>query len=497
MYKKIASNTFAQILSKILTAWISIFLIWILTKTLPVELYGSYNKVFSYLWIFAFLADLGLYAIAVREISKYDDKKEHIIGNILSLRLILWIGIWVLSFCIAIFLPWYSDIYTLSAIGIIGAFTVLSLLNSAILALMQSQMKMEFSLFSVVFGKLLNLWLVAYFLLVYFEKTPGTYMAFISVFIIATFAILVNTLLNYFYAKQICNVKFLFDREYILHIVKISLPYGIALFLSVVYFKVDILILSFLETPSQADVSIALYGLPMKIVEVLMVLWWFYLNSILPSLTQSFEQNNIQKVQKIFWISLKFLGSLGILICLLGLLFQREIISIIATQDYISPEKSLYSSVDVLSVVFFVLLFHFLALCCIYILIASGQQGRLLKINICITLVNIIWNIILIPYFSFYWAAIVTLASQVLLMLISWFFVWRHIWIPFRFLWELSKSLMLAFVLYFSFSQYFEIFSFTEISKVLLFGILITWLYIFFEYIFSLKIIRELQRKTS
>jgi len=44
------------------------------------------------------------------------------------------------------------------------------------------------------------------------------------------------------------------------------------LFLSVVYFKVDVILLSLLEAPQQADISIALYGLPMKIVEVLMVL---------------------------------------------------------------------------------------------------------------------------------------------------------------------------------------------------------------------------------
>lgn len=79
MYKKIASNTIAQIISKILTALISIFLIGILTKTLPLELYGSYNKVFSYLGIFAFLADLGLYTIAIREISKGKEKAEKII----------------------------------------------------------------------------------------------------------------------------------------------------------------------------------------------------------------------------------------------------------------------------------------------------------------------------------------------------------------------------------------------------------------------------------
>jgi hypothetical protein len=39
-----------------------------------------------------------------------------------------------------------------------------------------------------------------------------------------------------------------------------------------VYFKVDVILLSILEPTTQADISIALYSVPMKIIEVLMIL---------------------------------------------------------------------------------------------------------------------------------------------------------------------------------------------------------------------------------
>ena len=58
MLKKIALNTLSQILSKGITSIISLFLISVLTKYLPIEMYGQYNKVYNYLAIFAFLADL-------------------------------------------------------------------------------------------------------------------------------------------------------------------------------------------------------------------------------------------------------------------------------------------------------------------------------------------------------------------------------------------------------------------------------------------------------
>jgi O-antigen/teichoic acid export membrane protein len=79
MLKKIASNTISQILSKVFTAIISIFLIKALTTYLSVDEYGLYNKIYSYLGIFAFLADLGLYTITVREIRAGKEKTSKII----------------------------------------------------------------------------------------------------------------------------------------------------------------------------------------------------------------------------------------------------------------------------------------------------------------------------------------------------------------------------------------------------------------------------------
>ena len=71
MFKKIASNTIYQVLSKVWTAIISIFLLSILTNYLTIELFWLYSKIYNYLWIFSFFADLGLYTIAIREINYY------------------------------------------------------------------------------------------------------------------------------------------------------------------------------------------------------------------------------------------------------------------------------------------------------------------------------------------------------------------------------------------------------------------------------------------
>lgn len=488
MYKKIASNTFSQILSKIITAGISIVLIGILTKYLPIEQYGNYNKIYSYLGIFAFLADLWLYTIAIREISKWDVSTHKIIWNILTLRLGLWLIIFILALWVAFLLPGYHEPSTLIAIAIVWVFTVVSLLNSSLLALMQSQMKMEFSLFSVVAGKLVNIGTIAFFLIYLFTDTIQSNLAFLSVFVAGLLWIILNTIMNYFYAKTICKIQFLFDRDYITHIFKISLPYWVALFLSVVYFKIDVIILSIMESPEQANISIALYGLPMKITEVLMVLWGFYLNSLLPSLSEMYKNNKITEIAKTFALSLKVLLSFWVLIVCLGNLFAAETIRIIATPEYLNPIGSLYNSAQVFWIVLFILMFYFVSNCFIYMLIASERQWILLWINFWVTIFNIIWNIIMIPYFSFFWAAIVTLLSQIMLMITSWYLVLKEIKIPRVYLLSYVFTLFLWASLYILFHSILWQSSLWDISKILVFVPFFLIFYIGCEYIFSQKI---------
>jgi O-antigen/teichoic acid export membrane protein len=227
-------------------------------------------------------------------------------------------------------------------------------------------------------------------------------------------SVILNTILNYWYARKIVKFWFNFDFEYIKHIFKISLPYWLALFLSVVYFKVDIIILSFIEWPELWDLSIALYSLPMKIVEVLIVIWWFYMTSLLPILTKWFKENNDKSIDKLIWMSFNILFSFSILVFTLWVLFRDYMIEIIANRDYINTTH-MFNSSDAFLVVFWVIVFNFLSLIFIYSLVASENQSKLLRINIIVTIFNIIWNIIFIPKYSFIWSWVVTLFSQILL----------------------------------------------------------------------------------
>lgn len=448
-----------------------------------------YNKIYNYLWIFAFLADLGLYTITIREITENKNKAKDIAGNVLTLRFFLGIIIMTLALWLAFFLPGYNSALALGGIAIVSLFTIVSLINSAIMAVMQSYMKIEFSLISTILGKIINISLIAGTVF-YIYPLSGDLVpmqAFFYILGAGLIGIIVNTFLNIIYVSQsIFPPRFLYDREYITHIFKISLPYGLALFLGVVYFKIDIVLLSLLEWPQQWDISIAYYSLPMKIVEVLMVLWGFYLNSLLPSLSESYTQKNTSRFSQLLSFSVFLLLSWGLFILLSGTLLARQVIEIIANQDYIIGIGSQYSSLSVFPIVLCVLVFYFLSLVFTYWLIAAKKQGILLKINIIVTCINIIGNIIFIPHYSFMGAAYVTVLSQVCLCVLSFFALQRitHLHIKTT---PIIWVFVLGFFVYVLWDRGLQYTDFSQIGDVLVWWVVLGTVYFWLLGLYILK----------
>ena len=216
-----------------------------------------------------------------------------------------------------------------------------------------------------------------------------------------------------------------------------------------------------------------------------MVLWGFYLNSLLPSLTEKYTQKKYDDISHILWISLKILGSFGIFIFLLGNLLAPETIALIATADYIHPVGHIYNSIQAFRIVLAVLLFYFLSLSFIYILIAAQKQSLLLWVNIGVTLLNIIGNILIIPYFSFIGSAYITLASQATLMCVTAFLVSRYIKIPTLFVKNLGVSILwgTAVFTFFYGLSFGEMFG--DIFTILLIAPAFFFTYIVWEYFFS------------
>lgn len=417
--KKIYTNTIAQITSKILTAIISIAMIKILTNILGLEHYGLYTKLYNYLSIFAVIADLGLYTITVRELSAHEwDKKmqEKIAANVLSLRTLSGILIIGLALAVGYFLDGYNSREALIGIFIVSIFTLLGLVNSSLMSYLQAILRTEFSIIANTAGKLLTLWLILVAHYGTWLISRDERLAYVLIAWVA--GNLLMTLLTWWYASKWQKIRFAWDREYIQHILRVSIPYGIALFLWVIFFKVDVILLSIIEDRAIADSIVGLYSLPMKIIEVGMMYGTVFLNSLLPVLTLAYERQDMTKARRLIKHAFTLLFSGGIIASLILFFWAEPILRIISSSEFIETSMRGYTSVDAMRIVAWVFFVYTISALFTYILIARSEQQKMLYINAIVAIINIVGNIIIIPYYSFIGSAYVTLGSQIVLCIL-------------------------------------------------------------------------------
>jgi O-antigen/teichoic acid export membrane protein len=190
----------------------------------------------------------------------------------------------------------------------------------------------------------------------------------------------------------------------------------------------------------------------MKIVEVGMMYGTIFLNSLLPVLTTAIEEKDDKKIKSLTLKGFELLFASGLAIAVFGYVFSSEIIRLISTQEFITTTILGYTSVDAMRIVIWIFLFYFVSSLSSYILIAKGEQSRMMWINGIIALINIIGNLIVIPYYSFIGSAWVTLGTQILLMSITWWYVRDSIEIRKSLIYVSSMSILEGFAIWLSYT---------------------------------------------
>lgn len=145
-----------------------------------------------------------------------------------------------------------------------------------------------------------------------------------------------------------------------------------------------------MEPREIADSVIALYALPMKIVEVGMMYGTVFLNSLLPVLTASIEKKDERKTQSLTNHAFSLLLFFGIGISTFLYLARTEIVRIISTEEFVTTSIYGYTSVDAMGIVVWIFLVYFISSLATYILIAHARQKAMMYINAVIAVLNII-----------------------------------------------------------------------------------------------------------
>lgn len=419
--KKILSNTLAQIISKMSTAFLGVLTVKVLTSYLSVGGYGQYVYVYEFIAFFGIAADLGLFTIAVKEMSQDQDSIPEIIGNVLSIRTILIIAMMSLAVVTSFFLKASESILIPLGVSIASFSAILTLLNGTVSSLLQVKLKMEISSTTAVIGKIITFSTMLYIIFVGFPDQKE--IGFLLLLAAGVFGNLIMFLSTSYYARKISPINYKFNISVWKKLTKESLPYGIALILNTIYFRLDSILISELR----GDVELGIYGAAMKILEQFSVIPLYFMNSVLPVLTKAIKENS-NRYKTIISSSFDFLAALALPIVVGAFVLAYPIIFVIANPDFLSNLSEGYLGSDIaLQILIFALLFQFLNVLFAFILISVGEQKKLLYINAVCVLLNLITNIIFIPIYGFVGAAVTSVFCELFILIANYKVAKNHL----------------------------------------------------------------------
>jgi O-antigen/teichoic acid export membrane protein len=160
--RAIASSTLWQFASQIVMAGLSIVTVKFVAIGLTKELAGTYNSAYGYLQIFGILADFGLYAVAVREVSRAENK-ERVLGALIVLRVL----ILALSLGSAVVIAWLVPMWRGDALPLavsIAAFVPgFTLLAGVIRTVFQVHYRMQYVFIAEVTQRVITVSLIGAF----------------------------------------------------------------------------------------------------------------------------------------------------------------------------------------------------------------------------------------------------------------------------------------------------------------------------------------------
>ncbi len=428
--RKVLENTFVQFGGKIVTAVLSIFVLKMISGYLGTAGYGDYTTVYQYLAFFGIAADFGIFTITVKEMSHDTKKIPQILGNVLGMRTALAIITMGLAAIVVFFIPSYSDTVIPMGVLIATLATVFTLLNGTVSTVLQVHLKMQYTTIGLIIGKIASVGYIA--AVVYYLYTSDTTVGFEHLIWAGVLGNFVMLLITTYYTRRFTKITYRFDFSYWKKIFITALPYGVALVLNSIYFRLDILLMTVILPHTDAladgttscsaaicgDTEAGLYGVGMRFLEMLIIIPIYYMNSVLPVMTRFLEEQS-EKVKKIIQYSFDFLVATAMPIMVGGFILAVPIIRLISDEDFVSGAVHAYGSDVAVQFLMFAMFFSFINALFGFTLVVLSKQAQLMYINAACVLFNLVSNMIVIPYWGFRGAAVTSIICELFILVLT------------------------------------------------------------------------------
>lgn len=406
--KQIASSTLWQIASQVVMAALSIVTVKFVAIGLSKELAGNYNSAYSFLQIFGILADFGLYAVAVREVSR-SKEKERVMGALIILRSI----ILCISLAAALGIVWIVPAWrgTPLPIGVTIASLVpfFTLLAGIQRTVFQVTYKMHFVFIAEVLQRVLTVLLIGGIVLTGTRNTESL-LVYHTILATGGLGALLLFLLSTLYAHRLMKIRLEWNHDLLLSLFKQATPYGLAFLCTALYRQIDITLIALLRP--DYDLQNAYYGFALRATEMAYLIPTFLLNSTLPILSERDAKGEDTRdlVGKTLFIIL-LLGSTA---ALFASLWARPVMQLLTTDTYLSHTTQ-FGSDTALMLLSIPMFFNGIVLFCFYSMLTK-HAWKPLAITLGLgAVLSIGLNAFLIPQYGFVGSCLASIATHLFL----------------------------------------------------------------------------------
>lgn len=406
--------------------------IWtiLLGRYLGVSDFGIMNFAISFTGISAILMDLGISTHIIRHIATDYDSSPKYLGNAIPLKSILSFFAFLLTLIILILLK--CDELT---IQITLLFTIERIFTSLIGLLNGALQAVEEGKYQAIGNIILNTLLLT-FILISIVSDLGIYGVTLS-YVLSNFIVVI---LQYFIVKKrISKPEFEIDRIFCKKILLLSIPFALTSFFGLILSSVDMLMLTNMVN-SYAN---GIYSSAYKLISIFTLIQSVYFTVIFPVMSRLFKNEKDLLIFS-FEKSIKYLMLIVIPLSFSVMVYSSDIIILFFGKDYLQAGS-------VLSILMWTVSLGFLAGICLNLLNASHKE-KIVTLNLMATaLFNFVLNLFLIPKYSYNGAAITTVISDILSLILFLYSVYKlGALTNKKLLFDLIKIIIGSIILYFS-----------------------------------------------
>lgn len=426
----ILTNTFIASLGRALNVVLGIVVLSLISRFLGVAGYGSYALLLAYGAILQIAADLGLYLTLSRTIAGNPRQENFYISHITSLRLSLLIIIFSFGWLVTLVTPSLrslTNIYPLVALGFIA-----QSLSQLMMGVYQKHGTIWRATIGDIIGRLVQ---VAGIIII-----GATHATLASMATLFALSLAVATCVHRRLLPLNLHIRPTFVWSTWRQIIATSWPLGLVLILNVIYFRIDIIILSLYRPASQ----VGLYGLAYRLIESSLFLPAMFGGLLLPHLSSAWKRGHRTSFSRYLRQAAAAVTWAAVFIVLTLVLFASPIITLIAGPTFTD-------AAPLLRILSFALGIMFIGNLAGFSLVACGRHQILLAIAASLAAANVVLNLIFIPPYGAPAAAFTTLFTELIAAAAASFAVLRLASIPISptYLARLAAATLLTIFAYF------------------------------------------------